>query len=1166
MNRKPVTASALLATLLTLMLPAQLPAQNTAVKPGKPAWTMPLEIKSDTGKARLEWTPKSGEAVELYRLTEHSDGADQVSYVEGETLDVYRVNPGDYQFSLEACVKDREGFPLCGPKSNKAVLIVTEAVWAAYLAAGRPAGDTPIEPVLSVPGGPDDLRPGLWYDAAKVGQAWSIYWANRLALSQNPSNAYDLYVIWYTYEAKRRVSYCDGPDDTCPPVVHEYYDYRPVVATMALAKHQSNNTYVGAITIKRGGTPYNVGSATITFGENNRLATISWTATFKKQALLSGSDNIALLAGSSGTSTSDVSYLAGLWGDTDANQYIVDNLGSLSAAVEAIFYDDNGDPTWIQAYRDQVPVATDTPLCFYHVQGGYQPDLEQSVLQGSLYSDCDPDNATSTSRNGRRYFTGHETGRYWVSFSLPPGAVNNNGIAGGSLNMGSSTVPATLAKSASFHRIWFAGAESCQISTTSPNCATSLTWFTDGDYPNATAWAFNQTTAQRTLIKTSTDPAMENQAATLSAAGIYVFELRMSNSSSSTVMAESSPFTVTMVASSPIAPTNLAAVWSSETNRNYSLQWSHADAASIAYYHLEETAPAGSVTVYTVSPGTTLSKAFSRSSGPFGTYAYRVRACNSSALCSSYTAAINWVVTDPNIPPPTGGLQKPWGDNAYGTLTLNQAYNYALGYHFKPLVNGQVTQLGGLFNGVKTVKLFRRDSGALLAQATVNSANAWSYVSITPVNLTAGVEYTVAGYLAGSGASYRSGISLPKTYGDITILAGTSIPTSTDPQAVPTNNNSSVIYGQVDIAFQAGSAQQSPTISPISDQQNIEGQQVSLQVIASDPDGSIVSFGHGGSLPAGLSISNSGLISGPLTAGSAAGSPYSVTITASDNQGLTGQETFNWTVNLPNTAGGITVFSESFEGTLGGQWTQDAQNDWFVSTQRATAGGTSAEVDGLATDAQLISIPINLQGSTQASVSFNWYIESGLDTGEYLAFDVSTNGGASWTERARLNGNADPENAWRPVQLDLNDLASLRLRFRGTMSASDEDANVDDVVVTVPTPPVNTSANPETPPAPAGAPSMTPDATSSAVGATAGVFRVDDTGNATYSMPIFTAPGSGGLAPQISLDYSSRAGNGPLGVGWSLGGVSAITRCSRTLEQDGKSGQRGISLTANDRF
>ncbi|MGH8034159.1 MAG: hypothetical protein ACREO9_02955, partial [Lysobacterales bacterium] len=601
-------------------------------------------------------------------------------------------------------------------------------------------------------------------------------------------------------------------------MVHEYFDYRPVVVTMNLAKDSASNNFIGGIYIKRKGVNQQVGSASISFGANNTTATITWDADFKKQPNIADTDSLQLLAGSSGSSSTDVSYLAGLWGDTNASQYMVDNLGSLSEAVEAIFYDNNGDPTWIQAYRNQVPVATTVDLCFYHVLGGSQPDLYQTVLQGTLFSTCDPDNTTSTSRNGRRYFDNSEAGRYWVSFSLPPGVVNDNAVAGGNLTIGTSTAPALFTKSANFHRIWFAGANSCQVSSTAPSCAASLTWFTDGDYPNASAYAYNQTTAQRTLIATSTAPAMQAQPASLSVPGTYVFELRMSNSPSSTLMAASSQFTVTMVSSSPIAPTNLAAVWTNEANRNYSVQWNHSDSASIANYQLEETAPGGSVTVFTVSPGTTMSRAFSRLTGPFGTYSYKVRACNSANLCSSYTSAISWVVTDPALPPPTGGVQKPWGNNAYGTLGLDQPYDYALGYNFKPSVNGQVTQLGGLFNGVKTVKLFRRDTGLLMAQATVSSGNVWSYVPIAPVGLTAGVEYTVAGYLAGSGASYRSGLSLPKTYGDITILGGTSIGTSTDPQAIPTNNNPSIIYGQVDIAYQAAAPQQPPSIAPIGNQ------------------------------------------------------------------------------------------------------------------------------------------------------------------------------------------------------------------------------------------------------------------------------------------------------------------------------------------------------------
>jgi hypothetical protein len=66
--------------------------------------------------------------------------------------------------------------------------------------------------------------------------------------------------------------------------------------------------------------------------------------------------------------------------------------------------------------------------------------------------------------------------------------------------------------------------------------------------------------------------------------------------------------------------------------------------------------------------------------------------------------------------------------------------------------------------------------------------------------------------------------------------------------------------------------------------------------------------------------------------------------------------------------------------------------------------------------------------------------------GEYLAFDVSTDGGG-WVEKAALTGNFDQEDTWHYTQVDLMDIGNLRIRFRGTMSGSREDAYVDMVEV-----------------------------------------------------------------------------------------------------------------------
>ncbi|TQV67712.1 hypothetical protein FKG94_25435 [Exilibacterium tricleocarpae] len=103
-------------------------------------------------------------------------------------------------------------------------------------------------------------------------------------------------------------------------------------------------------------------------------------------------------------------------------------------------------------------------------------------------------------------------------------------------------------------------------------------------------------------------------------------------------------------------------------------------------------------------------------------------------------------------------------------------------------------------------------------------------------------------------------------------------------------------------------------------------------------------------------------------------------------------------------------------------------------------------------------------------------------------------------------------------------------------------------------------------PQPALAPAIDPSLVdaSDAVGFTAGQFRVDESGNATYGIPFLTAPGSGGVAPEVGLAYSSQGGNGLLGAGWNISGLSSITLCRQTIEQDGQN--QAISFGDSNRF
>lgn len=91
-----------------------------------------------------------------------------------------------------------------------------------------------------------------------------------------------------------------------------------------------------------------------------------------------------------------------------------------------------------------------------------------------------------------------------------------------------------------------------------------------------------------------------------------------------------------------------------------------------------------------------------------------------------------------------------------------------------------------------------------------------------------------------------------------------------------------------------------------------------------------------------------------------------------------------------------------------------------------------------------------------------------------------------------------------------------------------------------------------------------PELDSENAGTLPGALSVSHLGAATYSIPIVVPPGTAGMQPGLSLNYNSQAPNGILGLGWSLGGLSSIGRCGKTIAQDGVS-QR-ISFSATDRL
>src|SRR6266571_2055413 len=94
--------------------------------------------------------------------------------------------------------------------------------------------------------------------------------------------------------------------------------------------------------------------------------------------------------------------------------------------------------------------------------------------------------------------------------------------------------------------------------------------------------------------------------------------------------------------------------------------------------------------------------------------------------------------------------------------------------------------------------------------------------------------------------------------------------------------------------------------------------------------------------------------------------------------------------------------------------------------------------------------------------------------------------------------------------------------------------------------------------------SLAAQAATAPVGATPGSFSVNSDGGANYMIPIQIPPGSAGMAPGIALTYSKQVDNPLVGVGFSISGLSIISRCGSTIALDGVKG--GVYHDSRDRF
>lgn len=83
------------------------------------------------------------------------------------------------------------------------------------------------------------------------------------------------------------------------------------------------------------------------------------------------------------------------------------------------------------------------------------------------------------------------------------------------------------------------------------------------------------------------------------------------------------------------------------------------------------------------------------------------------------------------------------------------------------------------------------------------------------------------------------------------------------------------------------------------------------------------------------------------------------------------------------------------------------------------------------------------------------------------------------------------------------------------------------------------------------------------VGTIEGTAGVSPTGSSTYLIPIAVPSAEYGFAPSINLVYNSHAGDQIAGYGWSISGISSISRCGKNHYFDGESAEVTLSTSDN---
>jgi hypothetical protein len=270
------------------------------------------------------------------------------------------------------------------------------------------------------------------------------------------------------------------------------------------------------------------------------------------------------------------------------------------------------------------------------------------------------------------------------------------------------------------------------------------------------------------------------------------------------------------------------------------------------------------------------------------------------------------------------------------------------------------------------------------------------------------------------------------------------------------NSNAGACQASHAIVTNGGGGGNTVTVTNPGSQTSTVGTAVSLQISASDSaSGQTLTYTASG-LPAGLSISSSGLVSGtPTTAATS-----SVTVTAKDTTNATGSASFSWTVN-PAGGGGCTakqlLGNPGFETGSASPWSLTSGVLNNSTSEPAHSGSWDAWMDGYGTShtdtaAQTVAVP---SGCTTYTGSF-WLHINTSETTTSTAFDTLkvqvVNGSGTVLATLATFSNLNHATGYTQHSYSLAAFAgqTITLKFTGTEDASLQTSFVvDDAAINV---------------------------------------------------------------------------------------------------------------------